>query len=93
MEDMGDKLAAEDKDKIIAAKDELAEAIKSNNLDDIEAKTKELANAIYEVSAKIYQSQNNQQNPQGDGSDTFYNAGEGTIDADYDFTDEDKDGK
>lgn len=93
VEDMGDKLAAEDKDKIIAAKDELAEAIKSNNLDDIEAKTKELTNAIYEVSAKIYQSQNNQQNPQGDGSDTFYNAGEGTIDADYDFTDEDKDGK
>ena len=93
VEDMGDKLAAEDKDKIIAAKDELAEAMKSNNLDDIEAKTKELTNAIYEVSAKIYQSQNNQQNPQGDGSDTFYNAGEGTIDADYDFTDEDKDGK
>lgn len=93
VEDMGDKLAAEEKDKIIAAKDELAEAIKSNNLDDIEAKTKELTNAIYEVSAKIYQSQNNQQNPQGEGSDTFYNAGDGTIDADYDFTDEDKDGK
>jgi len=81
--DFGDKLDQSEKDSILKAKDELSEALKGNDTQEIESKTKALTDLIYKVSAKVYQQSNPQGNPQGGGT-----AGDGTIDADYNISDD-----
>lgn len=79
IKDFGDKIDEAEKDRILKAKEDLSEALKGNDLEDIESKTKALTDIIYEISAKVYQ----QGNPQDGGP-----AGDGTIDADYDISDD-----
>lgn len=55
--ELGDKVPAEDKDKIEAAAKELEEAVKTDNKDDIEAKTKVLSDAAGKLSEMLYQQQ------------------------------------
>ena len=62
IKDLGDKLGADDKSGLEAKINDLKEALKGENIEDIKAKQKALEEKFYEVSAKVYQ----QANPNGD---------------------------
>ena len=66
LEDLGDKIDPKDKEEATKLKDELVEALKGNDIDEIKAKTEslnkkamELAGKVYEANAKNAQSENN----------------------------------
>ena len=85
IKDLGDKLGADDKSGLEAKINDLKEALKGENIEDIKAKQKALEEKFYEVSAKVYQ----QANPNG-GCDP--NCGgscgsDGVVDADYETVD------
>ncbi len=83
--EFGDKVSAEDKAPIETAVNELKEALKTDNYDDIKAKTEALQNAFYALSSKVYQ----QANPEGapDMSNMGNMGGDpnndGVVDADF----------
>ena len=88
--EFGDKVSADDKAPIESALNDLKEALKSDNTEDIKAKTDALQNAFYALSSKVY----SQANPQG-GAPDFSNMGnmggapenggndDGVVDADF----------
>ncbi|MGI5887758.1 MAG: molecular chaperone DnaK [Oscillospiraceae bacterium] len=98
LEDLGDKVSADDKSQVESMISSLRAAIKDNNQDDMKARREELEKKIYEISSKIY-SQQGGQAPQGGngpeagqnppptgGSDGGSNGGNGddnVVDADY----------
>ena len=91
LNEFGDKVSADEKAKIEAAKEALKEALKGENADDIKAKQEALQKELYAVSEKIYKetaAQQQQQNPDG-------NANGGNADNVYDadFTDVDDSNK
>ncbi len=55
MTDFGDKVTAEDKAAVQPKIDALKEAVKTDNTDDIKAKTDELQKAFSEIATKVYQ--------------------------------------
>lgn len=79
LKDFGDNIDAEDKANIENAKADLSEALAGDDLALIEAKTEALTEAIYAVSAKMYENAN----PGTPGDDS-------TFDADYNIPDDDK---
>ena len=58
IKDLGDKLSADDKSGLETKIEALKEALKGDNIEDIQAKQKELEEKFYEVSAKVYQAAN-----------------------------------
>ena len=60
--EFGDKLSADEKAKIDAAKEALKEALKGEDIEAIKAKQEELQKEIFAVSEKIYKAAN----PQGE---------------------------
>jgi len=93
LKDLGDKLSADDKAKIETEINNVKEALKGTNIDNIKNATEALTKAFYEISAKIYQ-----QNPNAGGAGfdpSAAGAGSGTgpqdnvYDADYKVVDED----
>ena len=92
MEDMGDKLSADDKTSIDAPLNDLKEALKGENFDLIKDKTEALTKAFQLVSEKLYSQAGPQGQPDGDfGGDPFGGATEGAgpdvVDADYEVVD------
>ena len=92
IKDLGDKLSADDKSGLEAKINDLKEALKGENIEDIKAKQKALEEKFYEVSAKVYQ----QANPNGDpnmgaqpgcdgncGDCGNHGGDDGYVDADY----------
>ena len=74
LKEFGDKVSADDKAPIESALNDLKEALKSDNTEDIKAKTEALQNAFYALSSKVYQ----QANPQG-GAPDFSNMDTGNM--------------
>lgn len=60
LKDLDDKLEAADKTELQAKLEELKQAVKGSNLDDIKAKQEALQKKFYDVSAKLYQNVNPQ---------------------------------
>ena len=86
LNEMGDKVSAEDKAPVLAAIEKLKEAQKGTDIGAIKAATDEVQKAFYAVSEKLYQNAA----PQGDpnaancGGDCGNCAGDdGVVDADY----------
>lgn len=79
LKEFSDNIGAADKENIEAAKTELSEALAGNDMALIEAKTEALTEAIYAVSAKMYENAN----PGATGDDSVF-------DADYNIPDDDK---
>ncbi len=77
IKEFDEQIEEEDRNTINSAKEDLTKALEGNDTADIEAKTETLTNAIYTVSAKMYE----KANPEG--------AGDGVFDADYNIPDED----
>ena len=55
MEELGDKLAADEKSKIEGKLEAIKEALKGDDVEDIKAKTEDLQKDLYEMSEKLYQ--------------------------------------
>ncbi|MBQ8781978.1 MAG: molecular chaperone DnaK [Oscillospiraceae bacterium] len=92
MTDLGDKINADEKANIQSKIDALKEAVKTDNTDDIKAKTDELQKAFYDVSSRIYQAAGGAAEGAGpDMGGASYDAGaadnggndEGFVDADF----------
>jgi molecular chaperone DnaK len=94
LSELGDKISADEKSQIEAAKTKVQDALKGTDTEAIKTATEELTKAFYDVSAKLYQ----QANPQGaqggaTNADTTGNAGgnggQDYYDADYQVVDDD----
>ena len=84
--DFGDKVTEADKAPINDKCEALKEALKTDNTDDIKAKTDELQKAFYDLSSKVYQQAGGQGAPDmsnmGDMGGSTSND-DGVVDADY----------
>jgi molecular chaperone DnaK len=78
----GDKLTDEEKDQVENAVKSLEEAIKGENVDSIEASTKELNDVLTPLTQKLYTPEEGAtaSDTEGDASD---NAGDNTVDAEF----------
>lgn len=86
VQDLGDKVSAEDKSKIEAARGELQKALEGNDIDEIKAKTHALSQALHELSTKIYQAQaqaGQGQNAAGAGGGGDGKQDDDVVDAEY----------
>jgi molecular chaperone DnaK len=70
LKDAGDKTSAEDKKAVEEKMAALREALKTDNLSDIEGKTKELSETIQKVGASMYQQQSTAGGPQTTAEET-----------------------
>ena len=96
MNELGDKVTADEKSKVDAAREDLKKAVEANDVEDIKAKIEALTQAFYPISSRIYQeAQQAQASAAGSGEqaqDSAQSAGQNgnTVDADYEVVDEDK---
>lgn len=96
MNELGDKVTADEKSKVDAAREDLKKAVEANDVEDIKAKIEALTQAFYPISSRIYQeAQQAQASTAGSGEqaqDSAQSAGPNgnTVDADYEVVDEDK---
>jgi len=93
MKELGDKVAAGDKSKIEAAIAELKEAVKSDSVDTIKAKTQALAQAAMKLGEALYGAQQPGGGPDaGAGSQQKKNGsgGDNVVDADFEEVKDDK---
>ena len=65
LKDMGDKVSASDKSSIEAALNDLKEALKGDNIEDIKKKTEALKQASYKIAEEMYKAQAAQQGAAG----------------------------
>ena len=99
LEEMGDKVPAEDKANVESALGKLKETLKGNDTQAIKAATEELTKAFYAVSEKLYAQQGGQAGPGPDmGGANFTGGPQGgaqpnhddVVDADYKVVDDDQ---
>jgi len=93
MEEMGDKLEADEKSKIEAAITDLEESLKGDDKDDIEAKTKALTDASAKMAEQMYAQQAEQGGADaGAGAEQASNnaADDGVVDAEFEEVKDDK---
>ncbi len=99
LKDLGDKVTAEEKEAIEKAKEELNEALKGDDTEDIKSKLEALSQAFYKVSEKLYQQAAAEAQAQqaasseagADGAATgAADADDNVVDADYKVVDDDK---
>ena len=84
LNELGDKISADEKASIQAACDKLKEVNKGTDVAAIKAATEEVQQAFYKVSEKLYQ----QANPQGGAQGGYQQPGDdGVVDADYETVD------
>ena len=91
IKDLGDKLSADDKSSLQTKIDALKESLKGDNIEDIKAKQKDLEEKFYEISAKVYQQNAPQGDPNAQGTGCDGNCGncggngndDGYVDADF----------
>lgn len=88
LNELGDKLSSEDKQKIEGELNHLKEALKGTDIESIKSATEQLTKVFYDISAKVYQDVGGQG---ASGAENFTGAqnDDGTIHADY-KVDEDK---
>ena len=95
MNELGDKVTADEKAKVDAAREDLKKAVEANDVEDTKTKIEALTQAFYPISSRIYQEAQAQAGAAGAGEqaqDGGQSAGPGgnTVDADYEVVDEDK---
>lgn len=93
--DLGDKVTADQKKRIDEAKDALKKALETNDVEEIKAKTQALNQALHEVSTAIYQQTQNAgaSSGQAGGSATGQTSGgskddDKVVDADFTVSDD-----
>ena len=91
LKDAGDQVTAEEKAAVEKAVDELKKAVEANNIEEIKAKTEALTQAIYPISAKMYQQAQSAgeagqaAGPESSGTNA---GGDNVVDADFEVKDD-----
>lgn len=93
LNDLGDKITADQKSKINAAKDELQKALEGDDIEAIKAKMDALSGALHEVSQAIYQSAQTAQDSAQTGQNAGQSNDDNVVDAEYTVQDDDKKGQ
>ncbi|MCL1823904.1 MAG: molecular chaperone DnaK [Oscillospiraceae bacterium] len=86
MTDFGEKITAEDKEKVEPKLNALKEALKGTDLEAIKAAKEELQKAFYDIAGRIYQEQGAAQEQQADVSgagNSGSDSGDDVVDADF----------
>ncbi len=83
LNELGDKISADEKASIQTAVDKLKEVNKGNDIAAIKAATEEVQQAFYKVSEKLYQ----QAAPQDGAQGGYQQPDDGVVDADYETVD------
>jgi len=81
LKEFADKIEEDDKNAINGAKEELQKALEGNDVDEITARSEDLAKAMHAFTTKMYQNAN----PEGSGE----TGPDDVIDADYNIPDDD----
>ncbi len=90
VEDLGDKVEADEKEQIESAKEELKTALEGTDLDEIKTKKEALEQAVQGVTTKLYeQMAQEQQEGAPDAGAEAGNADDDVVDAEYKEVDED----
>lgn len=90
VEDLGDKVEAEEKEQIESAKEELKTALEGTDLEEIKTKKEALEQAVQGVTTKLYeQMAQEQQEGAADAGAEAGNADDNVVDAEYKEVDED----
>ncbi|MGQ8872812.1 molecular chaperone DnaK [Paenibacillus sp. TSA_86.1] len=91
IKDLGEKADAGEVEKANAAKEKLQGVLASDNLEDIKAATEELTEIVQQLSVKLYeQAQAEEQAAQGAEEQQGSAKRDNVVDADYEVVDEDK---
>jgi len=91
IKDLGEKADAGEVEKANAAKEKLQGVLTSDNLEDIKAATEELTEIVQQLSVKLYeQAQAQEQEAQGAEEQQGSAKRDNVVDADYEVVDEDK---
>ncbi|MFS0858780.1 molecular chaperone DnaK [Paenibacillus taichungensis] len=91
IKDLGEKADASEVEKANAAKEKLQGVLASDNLEDIKAATEELTEIVQQLSVKLYeQAQAQEQAAQGAEEQQGSAKRDNVVDADYEVVDEDK---
>ncbi|MCL2108740.1 MAG: molecular chaperone DnaK [Oscillospiraceae bacterium] len=86
MADFGDKLTAEDKEKVEPKLNDLKEALKGTDIEPIKAAKEELQKAFHEIAGRIYQEQGTAQQADVSGAGSSADdtvSGDNVVDADF----------
>jgi len=87
LKDIGDKVSDDEKSAVQTEIDKVKESLKGDNTEAIKAATEELSKKFYEISEKLYQQTQAEQQPEGGAEQ----AGEDkTVDAEYTVDEENK---
>ncbi len=87
LNELGDKISADEKASIQSAIDHLKEVNKGNDVAAIKAATEQVQQAFYKVSEKLYQQANPQQGQPGCDNNCNNCGDDGVVDADYETVD------
>ncbi|WP_405101103.1 molecular chaperone DnaK [Oceanobacillus sp. FSL H7-0719] len=93
IKDLGDKVSDEDKQKAETAKDELKKALEGTDIEDITAKKTALEEHVQQLSVKLYEQMQQEQQAQGEGQSADANQADDVVDADYSEVEDDEDKK
>ncbi len=94
LEQLGDKISAEEKSRVEAEIENVKKALETNNIEEIESAKEKLTKSFYELSERLYKENaaNAGANPGAAGAAEDDEAKEGTVyDADYKVEDDDND--
>ncbi|EDY87610.1 chaperone protein DnaK [gamma proteobacterium HTCC5015] len=86
IEELGDKATDEEKQSVTTAIDALKEAVKGDDLEDIQAKTEALTQAMGPITQKAYAEQEGEAGAEGDAAE----GGDDVVDADFEEVNDDK---
>ncbi len=90
IKDLGDKVSEDDKQKAETAKEELKKALEGTDIEEITAKKTALEEHVQQLSVKLYEQMQQEQQAGGDGQ-ADANQADDVVDADYsEVDDEDK---
>ncbi|CAM2754672.1 molecular chaperone DnaK [Salinicoccus roseus] len=88
IEDLGDKVDAEEKEKAESAKEDLKKALEGSDMDEIKSKKEALEQIVQGMSMKLYEQMAQEQQAQ-EGGETSQESGDDVVDADFKEVDED----
>ncbi|AKG73952.1 molecular chaperone DnaK [Salinicoccus halodurans] len=92
IEDLGDKVEAEEKEKAEAAKEELNKALEGSDLEEIKSKKEALEEIVQGMSMKLYEqmAQEQQASEGAEGTESGTQSEDDVVDADFKEVDEDE---
>jgi len=88
LKEAGDKVTAEEKANVEKALEELKKALEANDYEAMKTKTEALTNAIYSISAKLYQQSGSQASQAGTDSGSSTGQNGDFVDADFEVKDD-----